>query len=369
MKVSAAVQVGRQNLQVKEFDVDGPAAAADGALLRVEASGMCGSDYEQYNGEFADVGFHVYPVIPGHEPVGRIEAIGETTAQLWGVAAGDLVAVEPFCPCGICARCTEGQYQLCKNRFLYGFSSTEIGSGLWGGFAEYMQLRPNSVVHKIPDGVSAHDAVLFNPLGAGFEWSVRAAGTQIGDTVLILGPGQRGLAGVIAAREAGAGQVIVTGRGSDAHRLELARQFGASTVIDVDAENTVERVHALTSGEGADRVIDTTPYATQPVLDAIEAVRPGGTIVSAGLKARSVPSLDTDKLVLRDVTLRGVIGVKSWAYRQAIRIIASKRYPLHLMHTHTVGLDRVADGILTLAGKVDDAQAIHVTVFPGGEPR
>jgi threonine dehydrogenase-like Zn-dependent dehydrogenase len=369
MKVSAAVQSGPHDLRVEEFDIDPAAIESGGALLRVEASGMCGSDYEQYNGEFADVGFHTFPVIPGHEPVGRIEAIEARTAQRWGVTAGDLVAVEPFCPCGICVRCTEGQYQLCKNRFLYGFSSTGVGSGLWGGFAEYMQLQPNSVVHKIPEGVSAHDAVLFNPLGAGFEWSVRAAGTQIGDTVLILGPGQRGLAGVIAAREAGAGLVIITGRGSDAHRLELAKQFGASAVIDVDAESTVERVRELTGGEGADRVIDTTPYATQPVLDAIEAVRPGGTIVSAGLKARSVPSFNTDRLVLRDVTLRGVIGVKSWAYRQAIRIIAAKRYPLHLMHTHNVGLDNVAEGILTLAGKVEGAQAIHVTVFPGSDPR
>lgn len=366
MKVDAAVLSGPHDLTIQTLELDPDATRAGGAMLRVEAAGMCGSDYEQLKGEFAEVGFHEFPCVPGHEPVGRLEHVEEATARRWRVQDGDLVAVEPFCPCGTCPACTRGDYTLCANRFLYGFSPTHVGSGLWGGFARYMQLAPNSIVHRIPDGVSARDAVLFNPLGAGFEWSVRAAGTQIGDTVLILGPGQRGLAGVVAVREAGASRVIVTGRGSDAHRLELARRFGADETIDVDEEDVVERVHSLTGGDGVDRVVDTTPYATQPVLDAVRAVRPGGTIVSAGMKARSLPEFDIDMLTLRDVTLRGVIGVKSWAYRQAIRLIAARRYPLELMHTHTVGLDEVATGIRILAGDVAGEQAIHVTVLPNG---
>lgn len=367
MRVRAAVQLAPNAVEVQELALTDAHRREPGAILRVEASGMCGSDYEQYSGELAKVGFHGFPVIPGHEPVGIVESIDPETARRWDVQEGDRVAVEPFGPCGVCSQCTDGAYHLCRSRFLHGFTTTDVGSGLWGGYAERMQLRPQSVVHKIPDGVSARDAVLFNPLGAGFEWAVRAAGTRPGDSVLVLGPGQRGLASVVAAREAGAASVIVTGRGSDAHRLELARRFGATATIDVDTEDTVARVLELTGGRGVDRAVDTSPYATQPVLDAVASVCPGGTVVIAGLKARQLPGVDIDQIVLRDLTVRGVMGVRSWAYRQAIRVIAGGRYPLHLMHTHTFDLDSVAEGILTLTGRIESRAAVHVTILPNGE--
>jgi threonine dehydrogenase-like Zn-dependent dehydrogenase len=227
-----------------------------------------------------------------------------------------------------------------------------------------MLLRPGTLVHKIPDGVSAAEAVLFNPLGAGFEWAYRAAQTQIGDTVLILGPGQRGLASVIAAREAGAACVIVTGRSGDGHRLELARELGATHTVDVDEDDTLDRVRAITGGEMADRVVDVTPYATQPVADAVRAVRAGGTIVLAGVKARAVQDFDIDTLHLRAITLRGVLGVRSWSYQQAIRAIAARRYPLHLLATHVVSLGDVGRGIELLGGEVPGEQVVHVTVAP-----
>ena len=283
MKARAAVQTGDRKIEMQEFKVPN-GVEPGGALLRVEASGMCGSDYEQYSGALAGSGLFQYPVIPGHEPIGRIERISPEASRLWGVSEGDRVAVEPFCPCGICDRCTEGSYQLCRNRFLYAYTPTDVGSGLWGGYAEYMVLRPNTIVHKLPEDLSTDDAVLFNPIGAGFEWGYKIPGTRIGDTVLILGPGQRGLACVVGAREAGASAIIVTGLGKDAHKLALARELGATHTINVEQASTVDQVREITGGELADRVIDVSAFATHPVLDAIDAVRPGGTIVLAGIK-------------------------------------------------------------------------------------
>src|SRR5262245_19950132 len=105
-----------------------------------------------------------------------------------------------------------------------------------------MWLDPNAIVHKVDESLPASTAVMFNPLGAGFRWAVEIPNTKPGDTVLILGPGQRGLASVLACREAGAGKIIVTGLSADARKLELAREFGAHATIDVEQDDTRRRV-------------------------------------------------------------------------------------------------------------------------------
>ncbi len=358
-----AVQIADETIEIREMDL--PELQADEVLVRVEGCGMCGSDLESYRGKIVEAGLSEYPHVPGHEPVGHIRRITPEVAALWGVAEGDRIAVEPFVPCGICMRCLGGEYRLCTNRFIYSCQPTTRGTGLWGGFAEYMVLRPNSVVHKVPDSISIQDAVLFNPFGSGFEWAYRVAGTTIGDTVLVLGPGQRGLANVVACKEAGAEQIIVTGTSADTAKLTLARRFGATETIVVDEADTVERVMELTGGQGADRVVDTTSGSTQPVLDALDAAKTGGTIVLAGLKdATPVGGFISDKIVFKNLNIKGALGVSAWAFRQAIRVIASGDYPLHLMHTHTFDLADLEHAIALLGGQIAGEQAIHITVTP-----
>jgi threonine dehydrogenase-like Zn-dependent dehydrogenase len=336
-------------------------------LLKVEASGMCGSDWEQYQGELAETGLVEYPCIPGHEPIGRIEEIGEEASRHWGVSEGDRVAVEPFAPCGVCSYCTSGSYQYCENRFLYAFSSAAEGSGLWGGYADYMHLRPNTIVHEIPDDLPRNEAVLFNPLGAGFEWAYRVAETDPGDSVLILGAGQRGLTSVIACNEAGADEIIVTGLEQDAHKLALAEEFGATNTINVETEETVARVMEITNGRGVDRAIDVTPIATDPIIDAINVIRPGGVIVLAGLKGmKEVDGFVSDDLVMNGIEVRGVLGVKSWAYKQAIRTIIDGEYPIEKMNSHTFTIDEVERAMQILGGEVD-TEATHITIVPESE--
>lgn len=358
-----AVQVGDENIEIREMDL--PELQPDEVLVRMEGCGICGSDLESYRGKIVQAGLSQYPHVPGHEPVGHIERITPEVAALWGVGEGDRIAVEPFVPCGVCDRCLGGEYRICANRFIYSCQPTTQGTGLWGGFAEYMVLRPNSVVHRVPDHISIQDAVLFNPFGAGFEWAYRAAGTTIGDTVLVLGPGQRGLGSVVACREAGAEQIIVTGTRRDAAKLEVAKEFGATETLFVEDTDTVERVMELTKGRGADRVVDTTSGATQPVRDALAAAAPGGTIVLAGLKdGRPIENFVSDQIVFKDLRIRGALGVSQWAFSNAIRVIASGRYPLDLMHTHTFDLADLEHAHAVLAGNVEGENAIHITVTP-----
>jgi threonine dehydrogenase-like Zn-dependent dehydrogenase len=315
-------------------------------------------DYEQYEGALRTP----TPVIPGHEPLGVIEAIGDAAARRWNVDVGDRVAVENMIACRYCAACLAGRSHLCERRRIYSYVPLAESHGLFGAYAQHLVIEAGSMVHRIDPALPPALAVLFNPLGAGYRWAVEIPRTKPGDTVLVLGPGQRGLAAVIAAREAGASRILVTGLAADAKKLALARELGADAVIDVENEDARRRVRELTGGRGADVVVEVTAYATEPVAAALDFAAPGGTVVLAGTKGfRPIPDFVSDKIVLKEITVRGAIGVTSSAYRSAIRLIESRRLPLERMHTHDFALRDAEAAIRTLAAGGD---AIHCALFP-----
>jgi threonine dehydrogenase-like Zn-dependent dehydrogenase len=361
--VRAVMQTGPRQMEMRQYPR--PALGGDtGALLRVEACGICGSDVEQYKGA---MGARNLPMIPGHESLGIIEEITDETAARWGVQVGDRVAVEIIIPCRSCTRCLAGNYMNCKYRIGSngGGNPPERQGRLTGGYAEYMDLNPNSIVHPIRNDIPAEIAVMYNPLGAGVRWALHYGGVHLGSTVLVLGAGQRGLAAILASRYVGAGTIIATGLTRDAKKLELAKEFGADYTINVEEENTVERVRELTDGEGVDVALDLTPMAVQPIQDAIDAVHWGGTIVLAGLKGGRKAELSTDQLVNKALTVKGAFSVDAAGYENAIKLIESGMFPLHKMQTHKFGLDDVEHAIQLLAGEVPGEDAIHVAIMPG----
>ena len=352
----AMVLTGIRDLELQSFQI--PQLGADDGLLRMEVCGICGSDYEQFNGHFSAR----FPVIPGHEPVGRIAALGDRARERWNVDVGDLVAVEPGVRCGRCRQCLDGRQ--CSDGAGIGYTMTDRQPGLWGGYAEYLYLHPSTVMHKMPNDLPPRLAALYNPLGAGFAWAVNATNLQVGQTVAVLGSGQRGICSIIAARAAGAGTIIATGLARDEHKLSLAREFGADITLIADSDPVVERVLEATDGRGADVVIDVTPYATDPVSDAMKMARRGGTVVLAGLKGgRRVPEFDSDDIVTRQLTVKGVFGVDHDSFVQAISVIQSARFPLERLHTHAFALEDAATAIDTLAGDTGEA-AVSVTIEP-----
>ena len=361
--VRAAVQVGPRQIEMREFAR--PKIGANDGLLRVEANGICGSDIEIYHGAMS---MNRNPFIPGHEPMGIIEELGDAAAERWGVQVGDRVALEVIVPCRACSDCLTGRYQACRFR-KYGFGVTgiDVEPSLWGGFAEYLYITPNAVLHKIDKTIPAEIASMYNPLGAGVRWAVDLGEVGLGDTFVILGAGQRGLAAVIAAKAAGAANIIITGLSSDAHKLAVARELGADHTVIVDGEegrNVVEVVRELTDGRMADVALDLTPMAGGPITDAFNAVRHGGRVVLAGLKGgREIP-ISTDLIINRALTIKGAFGVDFTANAKAIALLESGRFPLEKLHTHTFSLDEVGLAIDTLAGETDDKSAIHVSVQP-----
>ena len=363
-KVTAAVALTEKRIELREFDA--PRIPADGGLLKVEKTGVCGSDWPYFLNYPKSKG----PMILGHETVGFVTEIGADAAARWGVQEGDRVALEEYLPCGHCPYCRTGEFRLCDatdtlvgTGIRYGSTSIDVAPSLWGGYSQYQYLHPNAVFHKVPPNVPAVQATLALPLGNGVEWVHLAGKVQIGESVVIQGPGQQGLACVIAAKEAGAGSIIVTGLGADSARLALAREFGAHHTIDIEQFDLLETVAELTNGHMADLVIDCASGGPAAVVSAIQLARKGGRILLCGRKGKPVPEFDSDYLFRKNLTVKGMRGHSYQAVEMAMQLIASGRYPMEKMCTHMFGLDNVLDALTTVGGQ-GQPNAIHCCVDP-----
>jgi len=366
--VRVAVLTKPKTLVAQDFPR--PKIGAEDGLLRIEACGICGSDYEQYEGaQPPHEDYTPFPVIPGHEPLGVIEEIGPLAQQRWGVTVGDRVSVRSGYGCGTCEACRRWAPRLCKKRGgTYGYTDVNKPPHIWGGYAEYMYLSPYTVLKKTDPALPAGVAVMFNPLAAGLSWAGTIPGTGPNDRVVILGAGQRGLCCVIAARALGARQVVITGLSRDAEKLALARELGADAAVNVETGDVVAQVREATHG-GAEVVVDTTPFAPQSLNHAIAIAVRKGRIVVAGLKGlRPTKEVQADDIIYKELTVRGVLSMSVDDTFRAVDIIESRRYPFEKMHTHTFPLEQAEDAIRALSGKFPGVNPIHIAIIPGAPP-
>jgi threonine dehydrogenase-like Zn-dependent dehydrogenase len=364
-QVLAAVRTAPGMTEYREFPM--PEVPDDGALLKVEVAGICGTDVKMYaQPPFPD------PVIMGHENVGVIARAGREFMQRKGLAEGDRVFVEHYVGCFRCDWCHAGQYRHCENTDWrtnpdarrYGYTSSAHPYHLWGGFAQYMYLPWNAVVHRIPDGVSDELAGIITPLSNGIEWALFAAGVGYASTVLVQGPGQQGLSQVVACKQAGASTIIVTGTTRDRARLDLAKALGADHVIDVLAEDPAERVREITAGVGVDVVLDCTSGAgTAPILLGVDVLkRREGTMVIQGELA-AFPDFPVKKITEKAITIKSARGHSYRSCELAIEQLASGRFPLERLTTHTFGLKDVDKAIRSVGGEGDEG-VVHVSLLP-----
>jgi threonine dehydrogenase-like Zn-dependent dehydrogenase len=367
-QVLAAVRTGPGTTELREFPM--PDIPDDSALLKVEVAGICGTDVKMYaKPPFPD------PVIMGHENVGVIAKAGKRFTEAKGLAEGDRVFVEHYVGCFHCAWCHAGEYRHCEltdwrtnpDARRYGYTSAENPGHLWGGFSQYLYLPWNAVTHKVPDGVSAELAGLVTPLSNGIEWALNAGGVGYDSTVLIQGPGQQGLSQVVASRQAGASLIVVSGTTRDAGRLDLALALGADAVIDVQQEDALSRVLELTGGTGVDVVLDCTAGAgTAPILLGMDALkRREGVMVTQGELA-GFPDFPLKKMTEKAITLKSARGHGYRAVELALTQLASHRFPLERLATHSFGLSDVDRAIRVLGGETDE-DVVHVSLLPWGE--
>src|SRR5690606_4384611 len=258
-----------KDLRIEDRPTDAPGRGE--VLVRVERGGICGSDLHYFNhGGFGAVRLRE-PMILGHEVAGRIAALGDGVE---GLAVGDLVAVSPSRPCGHCRYCQEGKQNHCLNMRFYG--SAMPFPHIQGAFREELVADASQCV--IANGLSAGEAAIAEPLAVCLH-GVRQAGEVLGKKVLITGSGPIGVLCVLAARRAGASEIVITDITDQT--LEHARRAGADRTI-----NTATDTEAMTA-YGADKgyfdIHLECSGAPVALASGIAAVRPRGVIVQVGM--------------------------------------------------------------------------------------
>lgn len=332
LEVSAVLEAPRR-MVLKEFAV--PAIGPEEFLLKVELVSICGGDPIEYTGRNPKV--H-YPLIMGHEMVGEIAAIGEVAAARYNVQQGDRVTVEPYLACGHCWYCLTGYYQFCKTSRVYGVNvSSDVPPHLWGAYGQYLYGAPGSRVHKVNREVPAAAACLSSVLGNGVRWIRNKARVAFGESVVVLGAGAQGLATVIAAREAGAGAIVMVGKEQNPRKWDLAREFGATHLVDLEQEDPRTAVSRILGGEWADVVVETTGVSSLLQL-SLDLIRPMGRLVLVGTCGFGETPLVTDKIVFKEVQVLGGLG-QSLDVEPAVAIINARKYALEKLITHTFPLD------------------------------
>ncbi len=360
-KVRAAVLEGPTKMVIREFDV--PEIGPRDGLLKVEMVGICGTDPKIYSGsvKYAD-----FPLILGHEILGRISKIGNIASERWGVKEGDRVVVELCVPCGECHDCLIGNYRFCKKLRGYGLlTSCSTFPYLWGGYSEYMYLAPQSILYRLSEDVPAEAGVLVNSVVSNaVRWGRMVGNFSIGDAVVIQGVGQQGLCQVIVARESGCDPIIATGVSADTERFQLAIDFGAHYTINVEEENVVDRVMEITRGNMADVVVDVAG-STKAIQTSIDLVKIGGTVVVATVTGtETVTPLIVDKIVHKEIKFQGVLSSDATCMGRAIKLVEARKYPIEKIITHKYTLEEAEKAVQAAGGYLKDIHPIKCVIIP-----
>ena len=357
----AIVLTGPKQLEMQTFEL--PEIGTDDGLLAVEKVGVCGSDPGIYGGR-PTRGPRPYPIILGHEIVGRVVKLGKKAQERTGVAEGDRVVLEYAFGCGICDACMAGRYTLCERNYTYGsMISCKEPPHLYGGYSEFVYLHPRSMIHKIGDDISPEVGVLICAvLGNGIRWLRQIGGVSIGQSVVIVGPGLQGISATAVAKESGASPIIVVGLSRDRSRLEMARRFGADETIIADHADPVEAVRQITQGKMADLVMDVTGSPAGAVL-ALSLAGKGARFVLPGLYKEKV-LVDLNYAVVNEIQILGVYSHDFLAVRPAINMVRKGRFPFQDLISHTLPLADAEKAVLMVAGETGEEMPLKVLLDP-----
>jgi len=320
-----------------------PAVPGPGeALVRVHAVGVCGSDREVFHGTRPE-GFVQYPLTPGHEWSGTVEAVGNGVP---GHVVGRKVVGEGFRNCQMCDRCHRGETTLCAAGY------DETGFTRPGAMAPTLTL-PARLLHLLPDDADLTAAALLEPAACAAAAALQA-GVRPGDRVAVVGTGALGLLAVQLLAATSPAELTVLG--IHAARSDLARTFGATTYRCAGQDDSITR------STGAFDVVVEAAGAAGSAAGAAAMVRRGGRLVLAGIPAAGAVGLDPTDLVVRNLDVRTVFGATSAAWAHAVHAFAAGIMdPLPLV-THRLTLAQFENAVALAEGT--DPAAAKVLLFP-----
>jgi threonine dehydrogenase-like Zn-dependent dehydrogenase len=375
--VLAATLVKPGKYEIREYPLPEPAAGC--VLIRMEMSGICGTDKHTFQGYTTQYGGRAleFPIIQGHENVGTIAAIGGNGkyADFEGVALreGDRVVVGANVACGECYYCRHDfPYYCCEKMTDYGNNlSAKNPPYIFGGWSQYLYVVPGSFLVKVPDDLPSEVAVLTEifAVSVGLDRAKQMSSFpnesfRFDDTVVVLGVGPLGMCFLMKARMLGAGTIIAVDKSE--YRLNFAKRLGADFAVNVGTMSKEERlqmVKDLTHGRGADMVIECAGVPPA-VPEALDMLRVGGLLVEAGnfSDLGEVPISPHRHICAKNARILGVGGEEPAAYGPSMRQMARymKNYPLREFVTHRYGL-RDVDAAMK---KSVEAESMKVVLEP-----
>jgi L-iditol 2-dehydrogenase len=315
--------------EVRVVEVEPSTPAAEQALVRVEAIGICGSDLHTLHGEHP---FVSYPVWPGHELVGVVESVGVAVDRS---LIGARVALEPSLPCGRCRTCREGRYNICENLRVLGFQAP-------GGMAETFVVNAERL-HPLPDTLSVDGGALVEPMAVAVH-AARLPGPLAALRVGVVGAGTIGLLTGVAAGAYGAAEVTVADPLEP--RRDVAAALGLRAVPSLPAASC-DVVFECVGNESALRA-------------SVDAVTKGGTVVVAGVYGAD-PQVQAGLVQDRELRLQGSLMYVASDVRDAIRLLAAGRVDPQRVITHRFALAQAAEAF-RLAGA--RGEALKVLLIP-----
>jgi len=329
-----------KDLRLEDYPVEMPGPGE--VAIKLASGGICGSDLHYYNhGGFGAVRLK-QPMVLGHEVSGHVTALGEGVSSL---AVGDLVAVSPSRPCGHCSYCGQGLRNHCENMRFYG--SAMPFPHIQGAFREQLVALESQCVRA--DGLTSGQAAMAEPLSVCLH-ATRRAGDLLGKRVLITGSGPIGTLCVLAARAAGAVEIVVTDL-SDA-ALSYANKVGADRVINTGTDP--DALNAYAAGKGSFDVLYECSGAAPALAGAIPAMRPRSVIMQLGLGGDM--TLPIQAMTAKEIDLRGSFRFHE-EFAMAVRLMQAGRIDVEPLISHTMPIDD-AVGAFELAG--DRSQAMKV---------
>ncbi len=363
-KAHAWVILEPGKMELQEFVI--PKIPDDGALLKVEACGVCGTDKHMFLGHMQTASF---PLVAGHEFIGTIVEIGKSANDKMIVVGekplkeGDRVSIAPSSTtCGHCWYCLHMPHRplFCPNRMAYGFIPTKTPPGLFGAYADYVFLHPRTWAFKLPDGMPMERAVQTEPMATGLRAVERAYspgeafmghGYGVGSSVLVLGTGPIGLMVIVALRASGAGLIIAQDLVQS--RLDIAKRMGADITIDgkLPLDQRLRHVQDATDGLGPDVVIEAAgvPIAFQ---ESLNFVRRGGKLIEVGhFTDPGTTEIHPWVICFKDVDIHG-----SWAYpaiifKDALSVLSGTPIPVEQIVTHKLPLEDLPKAIELLGNE------------------
>jgi threonine dehydrogenase-like Zn-dependent dehydrogenase len=356
--VLAATLVEPGHYELREYPLPEPEPGC--VLVKMELSGICGTDKHTYQGFTTQYGSRKleFPLIQGHENVGTVAAIGgdghHTDFEGIPLEVGDRVVVGANVSCGHCYYCRHDfPYCCCENTLDYGnLLSAKNPPHLFGGWSQYIYIIPGSFLVKVPDDLPSEVAVLAEifAVSVGLDRAKQMSAFpnesfRFDDTVVVLGVGPLGMCFLMKARMLGAGTIIAVDL-SD-YRLNFAKRLGADQVINAANTSKAERlqfVKDFTHGRGADMVVECAGVPSA-VPEGLEMLRVSGLLVEAGnfSDLGEVLISPHKHLCSKNVRILGVSGEEPAAYGPGMRQMARylKHYPLQEFVTHKFALKDV----------------------------